>query len=347
MPLKPTHIALIVVFIAIVSGGALTFTHREKSKSLLESCPTDTMMCSDGSTVPRSGPTCEFGVCKDSSVSTGLTSSSSLSLPPSVTPDFTARKPLPPKVESAAQKKLTPKGILQLGKETASSLVKSVGSSFSNATQNTNQNNTASSQVTTPSLTTTAPQNPSPSLHETNLTVVGNTIINEQGQVVATIPVTTGAGSSWETHTVSVIEVGSTTPVIGGVPVIGSTGKYYISENSFGSLLLCEFSNKISILDTQTETKTLLYEENSSTLSKDDPRACTSEMILLATEEEKLVLKYHTIQTNSLCDSSWSEPEKTWYLDVTKLPDGMKKYLIPLDRYNAAEAEEALCRQNL
>jgi hypothetical protein len=91
-----------------------------------------------------------------------------------------------------------------------------------------------------------------------------------------------------------------------------------------------------------------MYEENNTTLSQDDPRACNSEIFLLATEGSKLVLKYHTIGTNTLCDSTWSEPEKTFYLDVVKLKtEGMMKYSIPANLTTAAEQEEETCRAKL
>ncbi len=110
----------------------------------------------------------------------------------------------------------------------------------------------------------------------------------------------------------------------------------------------CEFSNKIFILDTVTNTVTLMYEENSSTLSHDDPRACNSEIFLLATEGSKLVIKYHTIGTGTLCDSARSEPDKTFYLEVTKLQtQGMMRYDIPTHLIDTTEQEEEACRTEL
>jgi hypothetical protein len=67
-------------------------------------------------------------------------------------------------------------------------------------------------------------------------------------------------------------------------------------------------------------------------------------MYLLATDNEKLVMKYHTIGTNTVCDSTWSEPEKTWYLDVTHLEKGTKRYFISSTLYVKAEEAEAACR---
>ena len=156
---------------------------------------------------------------------------------------------------------------------------------------------------------------------------------------------TTSAG--WESHIVNVVPVNNVAPIIGAIPVEGLPGKYYISENSFGNREACEFSNKIFIYDSNTNVATLMYEENSSTLSHDDPRACNSEIFLLATENSSLILKYHTVGTNTLCDSAWSEPEKTFYLDVTNLSSGMKKYTISETLYNNAEQEEAVCRSKL
>lgn len=90
-----------------------------------------------------------------------------------------------------------------------------------------------------------------------------------------------------------------------------------------------------------------MYEENSESLSKDDPRACNNEMYLLATDQAKLIMKYHTINTNMTCESSWSEPEKTWYLNVTQLQNRTRRYVISNDLYTKAEDEETMCRSAL
>jgi hypothetical protein len=55
-------------------------------------------------------------------------------------------------------------------------------------------------------------------------------------------------------------------------------------------------------------------------------------------------MKYHTLGTNMICDSTWSEPEKTWYLDVTKSENGTRRYYISGARYGEAEVKEAACR---
>lgn len=149
-------------------------------------------------------------------------------------------------------------------------------------------------------------------------------------------------------HRVNAIAVNpDAPPVVGGIPVVGTTGKYYVSKNSFGNRDACEFSNRIYILDTVANTATLLYEENSSTLSHDDPRACSSDLYLLATEDSKLVMKYHTLGTNQDCDSAWSEPNKTWYLDVTQIMLGMTPYYIPASLYEQSEQAETTCRAAL
>ncbi|MDQ5962387.1 MAG: hypothetical protein QG653_194 [Patescibacteria group bacterium] len=182
--------------------------------------------------------------------------------------------------------------------------------------------------------------------------VVDGNIVTADNKVIYNIPPevygSASGGSDWTNTVVSVTAVGVVPPVVGAIPVENLPGKFYLSTNSFGDMEQCQFSNKIFILDTIANTTTLIYEENSSTLTKDDPRACNSEIFLLATDKEKLVLKYHTIGTNTLCDSAWSEPEKTFYIDVTKLQtEGMRKYVIPLSLSNNAEQEEEACRNLL
>ena len=182
--------------------------------------------------------------------------------------------------------------------------------------------------------------------------VVDGNIVTADNKVIYNIPPdvygSASGGSDWTNTVVSVTAVGVVPPVVGAIPVENLPGKFYLSTNSFGNMEQCQFSNKIFILDTIANTTTLIYEENNSTLTKDDPRACNSEIFLLATDKEKLVLKYHTIGTNTLCDSAWSEPEKTFYIDVTKLQtEGMRKYIIPASLSNGAEQEEEACRSLL
>lgn len=193
---------------------------------------------------------------------------------------------------------------------------------------------------------------PKNNFSEEKYSVNNGAIVSSDGTVLYTIPPSITASlnhtsSNTESHTVNVIPVGEVPPIIGAIPVVDLPGKYYLSESSFGNPEACEFSNKIFILDTKTNEVTLMYEENNHTLSRDDQRACNSEIYLLATENEKLIIKYHTVGTNSLCDSPWSEPDKTWNLDVTKLSMGMKKYPIPEDLYNKAEQVENTCRAEL
>ena len=47
------------------------------------------------------------------------------------------------------------------------------------------------------------------------------------------------------------------------------------------------------------------------------------------------------------CDSTWSEPDKTWYLDVTKLDTGSKRYYIAPALYTEAEQKEEACRAQM
>lgn len=350
---KQILISLSIVIIGGIILGGLAYFKSEKEESL--ACPLDVMMCPDGTSVSRSGANCEFGVCKTQTVNmvstlnevrVGNSSSSdflnSTSAPPQRINEAPSSETTPPKTSLISE-------MVEVATQSVASIFQSIAATVgvtSNTQPAANQPVTQSNQTTS----TQTPTTPTSNLNEERFTVVGNNIVDGQGNTVTSIPAsvsTETSSSSWETHTVNVIEVGSTTPVVGGVPVVGADGKYYVSENSFGAMEKCEFSNKIFILDVPAETKTLLYEENSSTLSKDDQRACNSEIFLLATEDEKLIIKYHTINTNMTCESTWSEPDKTWYLDVTNLAASLRRYYISHERYSQAEADELECRAAL
>lgn len=344
---------LISLSIVIIGGAILLgLVYLNKEEELSNVCPLEVMACPDGSTVSMSGPNCEYGVCKQTAavITSEVTSNEVETTAPVVTNAKTepvlsfATTPETPKDAPSAFSAVIQSVVQLTGKITSSFRGESNSLSNPDNTQY-NQSNNQREGVTTPT-----PQGPISTLNEERFTVNNGSIVDSSGNTVATIPVSisTEAGTTtWDTTIVNVIEVGSTTPVVDGVPVVGATGKYYVSENSFGSIANCEFSNKIFILDTIAETYTLLFEENSSTLSRDDPRACNSEIFLLATEDEKLILKYHTLDTNMTCESTWSEPDKTWYLDVTNLSTLMRRYQITSERYSQAESQEISCRAAL
>lgn len=338
---------LISLSVVVVGGSlllGLVYWNRHEDKSA--TCPLEVMVCPDGSTVSMSPPNCEYGVCKQ--ITTPVTSevapneaTTTETTPATVVVESTKSAPVAP--ETPKEKPSLFSTIIQKVIQTTGSIT----SSFSGETKSS-ANNTQSNQPE--GITTPTPQGAGSTLNEERFTVVNGSIIDSSGNTVATIP-DSGSSStgttSWETTIVNIIEVGQTPPIVNGVPVIGSTGKYYVSESSFGRMDECEFSNKVYILDTVTGTQSLLFEENSSTLSRDDPRACNSEIFLLATEDEKLILKYHTIDTNMTCESTWSEPDKTWYLDVTNLSALMRRYQITSERYSQAESQEISCRAAL
>ena len=338
--MKQTLLALLV----IVLGAALTFFLINKRSSdqvaLTPQCPTDTMMCPNGSAVPRSGPQCEFAVCsqelpsymKDTTV---------------VFPAATTSTQPPENVSSSSYlKKLSSKteSLVRFIKKTIQEDV-SIGLQ---ETSNTPPSKTSSARNPSTAVTVSTPQAKS-DIDETRYVVMNNTIIDQNNQVLYTFPANSSSPSSGytETHIVNVVPVNTVAPVVGAIPITGLPGKYYLSENSFNANSECKFANKIYILDILANTRVLLYEENSETLQQEDPRSCTSEMFLLATEAEKLILKYHTVGTNMICESTWSEPEKTWYLDVTRPERGTKRYPISYALYQEAEAKESVCRQNV
>lgn len=351
--MKTTYLALGVVALATLLG----YTLYQQSHSEDAMCPLDVMVCPDGSTVPRSGPSCEFGVCKNTNAQKDVAENNKKETPSSVTSQTeTNISPIENtknNVPSSPKETTTPRPgfigslttaiqtIVGEGKTFVSSVSTGIKETTSQSSSNEN-NQTQSNQSKT-------------SLNETRYEVRDGAIIDSNNHIISIIPpsVSYGSGTSssipegWETHTVNAVKVNETAPVIDGVPVEGLPGKYYVSENSFGNIENCEFSNRIYIYDVTTKEKILLYEENSNTLSKEDPRACNSEMYLLATDKEKLIMKYHTINTNMVCESTWSEPEKTWYLDVTKLANQTRRYVISNDEYEKAEQAESLCRLNL
>lgn len=349
--MKTTYISLGVVALASVLGYLL-YSNNQKV-ALAKACPADVMVCSDGTSIPRSGPECQFSICKDSTTSdvrnnvptnTETISTSTLDQEPTYT-----NIPITPPTKS--------NGSIISKFTTAISSKIAQGTSFIQSNVASGLNNLKSSQSATTESTQTNTQNTAQPANnqnqtppdETRFEVNNGSIVNQDNTVIYTIPasVSTDSTSTWETHVVNVVPVNQVAPVIGGVPVEGLPGKYYLSVNSFGDIEKCEFSNKIFILDTVTDLMELMYEENSQTLAKDDPRACNSEMYLLATDQAKLILKYHTINTNMTCESSWSEPEKTWYIDVTQLESKTRRYVISNALYTQAEDEEAICRSAL
>jgi hypothetical protein len=336
-----------VTVLGIVLAIILIDRHTEK-KAFDSMCPKDVMVCPDGSTVARVAPSCSFAVCREQNKEVV------------VVPDLPHKEVIDETQggEAVIIKKQEP-----VQGQTRTPIIHTVAVTITSPLQKGvafveqffNKEQTPAQQQATPQAQQQATPNPnkeSPSLNETRFSIKENSIVDQTGATVASLLSSSASGSStpsgWSSHYVNAVEVGKTLPVVDGVPVEGAVGKYYVSENSFGpNQAECLFSNKIYIFDTTTNSKTLLYEENNSTLSKDDQRACNSEIYLLATDNEKLVLKYHTINTNMTCESTWSEPDKTWYLTVTSLANGMSRYYISPEKYGTAEAYEATCRENL
>lgn len=320
-------------------GGLVYFKKTKEVTPLVQqsTCPTDVMMCPDGTSVPRSGPACEFGACKQELPlylkDTSVTATQTESISP-ITKNTRTTKQEP---STTLLKKIT-STVTSLFEKTVNTTNKDVTTGIKETTPTS-----PAQQQTTPQTSPT----PKSAISETRYTIENNKIVDENKNVIYTIPSTSAnsSGSGYtNTHDVNVVPVNDVAPVVGAIPVDGLPGKYYLSENSFNANSECKFANKIYILDTKANTRTLMYEENSETLAQEDPRSCTSEMFLLATDKEKLVLKYHTVGTNMVCESTWSEPEKTWYIDVTKPLLGTKRYPIAYTLYQEAEQKEEACR---
>ena len=341
---KKLVIELSIVFVgALILGGLVYSTYLKKEETplpVVEACPTDVMICPDGTSVARSGPACEFGVCKQELPNYMQQEPSNTPTPSTTTQPVPTQKSAPD---------ITPPTVLKKITATVASLFKQepvapVAQPNTPTTPVTPQ--VAAEQPVSQGSTPTS-NTPKPAIDETRYAIENSKIVDENKNVIYTLPGTSSnsSGSGYtDIHDVNVVPVNDIAPVIGAIPVDGLPGKYYLSENSFNANSECKFSNKIYILDTKTGTRTLMYEENSEVLSQEDPRSCTSEMFLLATEKEKLILKYHTIDTNMTCESTWSEPEKTWYIDVTKPQNGTKRYPISYTLYQQAETKEEACR---
>ncbi len=329
-----TRLQLILVVIIIILGGVFggVLYHNKHQAPVVEMCPTDTMACPDGSTIARSGPNCEFGVCKQDLPSymqpipeeTSTTTVSSSTSQTSTSPTPVAKK--------TVTKKVT---------ETISSVVKKVETIFTSDPKTT-QPQTSQNNQTNNQAQPTSEKNAL--FNETRYSVKNGSIVDESGNVIYTFPPTTTNVAGWTTHVVNVVPTNSVSAIINSIPIVGAPGQFYLSENSLGNIEACEFSNKVYILDTKTGSKVLMYEENSNTIGASVARSCTSELYLLATEGEKLILKSHTVGTGTTCESTWSEPEQTWYLDVTHLEKGLRRYIISPALYYKAEAQEKACR---
>lgn len=357
----------IVIGVASIPGTFFAlkkhFTKNVPQK-ITQTCPQETKVCPDGTTVARVGTDCGFVMCPVEDISpsqiemkevTQATSTETGSTSPvqiHTTPKVTQATPVKTPTLVTPKKSSNPI-------TTIVSMISATVNNFSvafNINQSGNPNDAnipASTYIpsTNQENVVYKPLPPKNFAGEKYLVKDGN-ILSNDNKVIYTLPpevinsvISTNAG--WTNHTINVVPVGTVPPLVNAIPITDLPGKYYLSENSFGNIEACEFSNKIFILDTYANTVQLMYEENSSTLKPEDPRACNSEIFLLATEANKLILKYHTIGTNTLCDSAWSEPNKTWYLTVDKLHEKMTIYPIPETLYFKSEDEEAACRAKL
>ncbi len=330
-----SHLQLILVVIVLLLGatfGGVVYHNKQKAP-IVEMCPVDVMACPDGSNVARSGPACEFGVCKQELPSymeplPEVATATPATPPQSVTAPMTSSKP-------SATKTITKKVT-----DTVAVVIKKVENVF-----------TPDKKTSPPTINKNSPtNNPAPTseksatFNETRYSVINGSIVDDTGKIIYTFPPSSTTANGWTTHVVNVVPTNSIAAIINSIPIIGQPGQFYLSENSLGNIEKCEFSNKVYILDTKTGTKVLMYEETTNTIGANIARSCTSELYLLATEGEKLILKSHTVGTGTACETTWSEPEQTWYLDVTRLDKGLRRYIISPTLYYKAEAQEKACR---
>ncbi len=333
LPMNKLHIILgVIIFILSAVFGVVLYKNKHPATEII-SCPTDLMMCPDGSPVGRTGPNCEFGICKQE-------------LPSYMEPlpeEVASTTPVASTTNTSTSKSSTPRSLVQ-------TVVDSVVEVVSKVTETLGLTDKPTVVPTTQNNQTTSQNNQTPTseknavFNETRYTVINGTIVDENGTVIYTFPPSSTSTNGWTTHVVNVVPTNSVTAIINSIPIVGQPGQFYISENSLGNIEACEFSNKVYILDIKTGEKILMYEENSQTAGSAISRSCTSELYLLATEGEKLILKSHTVGTGTTCEGTWSEPEQTWYLDVTKLEKGLRRYIISATLYYKAENEEKNCR---
>ena len=247
--MKQTILALAVILLATMLAFFLIHERNKKYTETLTACPTDAMMCPDGSTIPRSGPRCEFTACPQEipkAVEQVVSQTVEKKTPfiQSTTSPITI--PKQPATTNLFKKiSTTAKALIQ---QASSNL----GSSISSGLQQTSQ------ATTQPSAPHTEPT-PRPAIDETRYSVKNNAIVDENNNAIYTLPtVSDNSSSGMETHIVNVVPVNDVAPIIGAIPVTGLPGKYYLSENSFGALGSCQFSNRVYILDTKTDTRTLM-----------------------------------------------------------------------------------------
>ncbi len=352
---------ILYYFIAIMVLGSIPSTiyvlHNKTSPlSQAHVCTQEAKICPDGTSVGRMGNNCEFALCPTANI----TSTSSIEIntgTSSVVATTSSFTQIVPETKTTPTVKPPNNNVVSKVSSFVSSIINTVVAPFNNTPSiviYTDPTITPSTYISSSSTSVYKPVQPENFAGEKFIVKDGN-IVTSDNKLVYNIPSTviesvSNPSPGWTNTIINVVQVGTVAPVLpdNAIPIADLPGKYYLSQNSFGNLENCEFSNKIFILDTVANTATLIYEENNTTLTRDDPRACNSEIFLLTTEGNELILKYHTISTNTLCDSAWSEPEKTFYLDVTKLrTDGMRKYNIPENLSNGAEAEEEACRLNL
>jgi hypothetical protein len=319
---KNLIIAGIIATLSIVAYGLLSFGTHKKEEVII-ACPADVMMCPDGSTVARSGASCTFGICPKEAPRYQVQSVEEKAPPIATTT---------PKQESVSVPQEKKQTFISNVIETATSLFakdKAPEPEISKRITNT-----------TPPSPQTISTEKSPAQEE-RYSIKNGSIVTASGTPIYAIPQFSNVSSQEDTSSTHLVNA---VPVPGAVPVNGIPGKFYLSENYFSGNETCRFANRIFILDTETNTRSLLYEENSTTLSQDDPRACNNEMYLLTAEVDSLILKYHTLDTNMTCESSWSEPEKTWYLKPSQIEQGTRRYYISPSLYAQAEKEEEDCR---
>jgi hypothetical protein len=356
----------VVVVGSLPIGTSLLRKHYVAAKKDTPiACTLEAKICPDGSSVSRQGEHCEFAVCptKNSDATSSLETTIATTTNQATTSEvqkISKSTKIPPQTQPVIKKISIASSVISSIKSTFSSTIDTVTSPFKKEESSTIINYYPSSVIPASTYIQSSsteelvykPLPPENFAGEKYL-VKDGIIISNDNKIIYSIPqevvqAVSSPNTGWTNTTINVVPIGSVPPLVNAIPITDLPGKYYLSENSFGDLASCQFSNKIFILDTYTNIVTLMYEENNTTLSRDDPRACNSEIFLLATENSKLILKYHTIGTNSLCDSAWSEPEKTFYLDVTKLQSqGMQKYDIPENLTAGAEQEEEACRVKL
>lgn len=86
----------------------------------------------------------------------------------------------------------------------------------------------------------------------------------------------------------------------------------------------------------------ILYTDNPQTTSGDG-----TELIPIATQLSKIIVRVHTPGTSSICGGNWVKGASYSYLDLVNISGGLKTFKVPDDLIKRDQAAEAACEAKL